>query len=490
MHCNISVFNVFIVTMTTWFPKLQRTGMPIYIEIADAMANDIDNGKLKPGEKLPPQRNLAFDIGVTIGTIGRAYALARQRGLVTGEVGRGTYVRSNEPPLLESTAQAPGFQKSAEDGEPSDHPPAPVKLQLNSTSATEVGQSSVITRHVAAIMADYPAKTTDYIRSLKPEWQQAGQSWLSTGGWQADVASIIPTLGVHAGMMAAIATLTAPGDRIAFEAVTYASLARATNLIGRRPISVPMTDDGIDVDAFDHICANQHPKAVVVIPSVQNPTTAVMPADTRKNLAAVARRHGVYIIEDNIYGACVREAPLPIAALAPDITFHLGGLSKSVAAGIRAGWVSCPPAYVRSLPVAHKMLTGGMPFILAETAARIVRSGEANTIASAVLREIGSRVAIVNQVLSGHDYRSHDNGAFIWLKLPEPWRASLFVSAARDIGLLVDGDDEFQFSRDQTSLHRVRIAFSTLPSHAVLRDALIRLRRLLDAGPSGYDSYA
>ncbi len=490
MHCNYFVFNVFIVTMTTWFPEIQRSGAPIYVEIADAMAQDIDNGKLRPGEKLPPQRNLAFDIGVTIGTIGRAYALARQRGLVTGEVGRGTYIRSSKPPLLEAAATASGFPHEALDTKPDDGHSAPGKHRLNSTSAPEVGQSSIITRHVAAIMADYPAKTTDYIRSLKPEWQQAGQAWLSTGGWQADVASIVPTLGVHAGMMAAIATLTAPGDRVAFEAVTYASLARATNLVGRQPISVAMTENGIDVDAFDHVCANQHPKAVVVIPTIQNPTTAILPADARERLAQIARKHGVCIIEDNIYGACADQAPAPIAALAPDITFHLGGLSKSVAAGLRSGWVSCPPAYVRSLPVAHKMLTGGMPFILAETAARIVRSGEANTIARAVLREIGSRVEIVHDVLSGHDYRSHDNSAFVWLKLPEPWRASLFVSAARDIGLLVDGDDEFQFSRDQTSLHRVRIAFSTLPSHAVFRDALIRLRRLLDAGPSGYDSYA
>lgn len=490
MHCIFHDFNVFIVTMTNWLPDIQRTGAPIYIEIADAMAHDIDAGMLKPGEKLPPQRNLAFDIGVTIGTIGRAYALARQRGLVTGEVGRGTYVRSSEPPLSGSAATSSGLRQVPQGPVADGIHPAPGKLRLDSTSAPEVGQSNLITRHVAAIMADYPDKTTDYIRSLKPEWQQAGQAWLSTGGWQADVASIVPTLGVHAGMMAAIATLTAPGDRVAFEAVTYASLARAANLIGRRPVSVPMTADGIDVDAFDHLCANQHPKAVVIIPTLQNPTTAIMPAAIREQLATVARKHGVWIIEDNIYGACVDDAPAPVAALAPDITFHLGGLSKAVAAGIRSAWVSCPPAYVRSLPVAHKMLTGGMPFMLAETAARIVRSGEANTTARAVQRENLSRLSILREVLSGHDYRSHDNSPFIWLKLPEPWRASLFVSAARDIGLLVDGDDEFQFSQDQTSLHRTRIAFSTIQSHSVLRDALVRLRRLLDAGPSGYDSYA
>ena len=82
-----------------------------------------------------------------------------------------------------------------------------------------------------------------------------------------------------------------------------------------------------------NICANQHPKVVVLIPSIQNPTTAIMPAATREQLAVIARKHGVWIIEDNIYGACVDDAPAPIAALAPDITFHLGGLSKSVCSG-------------------------------------------------------------------------------------------------------------------------------------------------------------
>jgi DNA-binding transcriptional MocR family regulator len=490
MHCNFDQHNVIIVTMTSWMPDIKRTGAPIYIEIADAMAHDIDSGMLKSGEKLPPQRNLAFDIGVTIGTIGRAYALARQRGLVTGEVGRGTYVRSETSSIAPSITHLPGYARTESDAVPDGTNPVPGKLRLDSTSAPEVGQSSIITRHVAQIMASYPDKATDYIRSLKPEWQQAGQAWLATGGWQPELSSIVPTLGVHAGMMAAIAALSSPGDRIAFESVTYASLARATSLIGRRPISVPINEDGLDVDQFEHICANQHPKIVVVIPTIQNPTTAIMPQDTREKLAAVARKHNVWIIEDNIYGACIEDTTAPIAANAPDITFHLGGLSKLVAAGIRAGWVSCPKGFAGSLPIAHKMMTGGMPFMLAETAARIVLSGEANTISRAVRRENEARLEIVKQVMDGTDFRYHRQAAFIWLKLPDPWRASLFVSSARDLDILIDGDDEFQFSQDQTTLHRVRIAFSTPPTHEVLHDALLRLRRLMDAGPSGYDSYA
>ncbi len=488
--------------MTNWLPDLPRTGVPLYVEIADAMQRDIDSGALRPGEKLPPQRNLAFDIGVTTGTVGRAYALARERGLVTGEVGRGTYVRDASSGLSASAVRQPlpGYAKTqreaaAETGAPSDIAPdgsplAPGKLRLDSTSAVEIGQAALIARHVSDIMAAYPTRTTDYIRSLKPEWQQAGAQWLATGGWKPDIAGIVPTLGVHAGMMAVIGAITAPGDRIAFEGLTYASIARAVSLIGRRPVAVPMGEHGLDVDAFDHLCANQHPKALVVIPTIHNPTAAVMPATERERLASVARKHNVRIIEDNIYGTRLDAMPPPLVAFAPEITFHLSGLSKAVAAGLRAGWVSCPPGFSGSVPVAHKMVTGGMPFLLAETAARMVLCGEADDVTRQVRAETAARRQMVRNILDGYQFASHDSCPFVWLKLPEPWRSTHLVSAARDAGILIDGDDEFRFTQAASSTHHVRIAFSTLPDRPSLEGAITQLRLLLEAGPSGYDSYA
>ena len=487
--------------MTNWIPRFERTGTPIYVELADAMQRDIDSGVLRPGEKLPPQRNLAFDIGVTIGTVGRAYALARERGLVTGEVGRGTYVRERDSlsSLTPGSLSLPGYAKSERESAPepgSPQPahdgvsPAPGKLRLDSTSASEIGQAAIITGHLTDIMGRFPDRTTDYIRSLKPEWQVAGQRWLASEHWTPDLDGIVPTMGVHAGMMAVIAALTSPGDRIVFESLTYASLARSASLIGRRPIAAPMSENGMDPDGLEHLCANQHPKLIVVIPTIQNPTTAIMPVADRRRIAAIARKHNVRIIEDNIYGARLTDAPPPIASFAPELTFHLSGLSKAVAAGIRAGWVACPPGFTGSIPVAHKMLTGGMPFLLAEVAARLVLTGEADSITRAVREETAARLEIVKAAMATHHFRSHRHCPFVWLKLPEPWRASLFVAAARDAGMLVDGDDEFRFSQADESLHRVRIAFSTLPNREVLADATARLRLLMDAGPSGHDSYA
>ena len=480
--------------MTNWLPQIERQGTPIYVEIADALQRDIDNGVLRSGEKLPPQRNLAFDIKVTIGTISRAYALARERGLVTGEVGRGTYIRQEHNPLPGQDTQSASMSEQFMDGRASNGPigvhPAPGKLRLDSTSATEVGQSKIISKHMHDILAAEPVKTTDYIRALKPEWRQAGQEWLTHGNWRPDLSSIVPTLGVHAGMMAVIAAMTAPGDKIAFEALTYASLARAVELIGRRAIAVPMRDDMLDVDAFDHICSNQHPNLIVAIPTLQNPTTSIMPSQTRRHLAEVAQRHNIWIIEDNIYGAKLVGMPAPIAAYAPERTFHLSGLSKSVAAGLRAGWVACPPGYSNRLPVAHKLLTGGMPFLLAEKGARIVLSGQAEEVAAKVRKENKLRARIACTIFAGLEFNSHPQCPFMWLKLPEPWRTGTFVSSARDLGMLIDGDDEFQFSQAQHCQHRVRIAFSTVPDHHILSRALTQLRILLDAGPSGYHSFA
>jgi len=492
MSCNFIHCNVIIVTMTSWVPELRKSGAPIYVEIADAIARDIDSGRLKPRDKLPPQRNLAFDIKVTIGTVSRGYALARERGLVSGEIGRGTYINDGKAEIGSSVPRqsAPPTPGYAVIPPPDGVHPAPGKLRLDSTSATEIGQSAVIARHMQEIISAYPEKTTDYIRTLKPEWQAAGQEWLTHGNWRPERSGIVPTLGVHAGMMAVIASLTAPGDKVAFEAVTYASLARAVNLIGRRAIAAPMTPDGVDIEALEGICANLHPKILVTIPTLQNPTTVIMPPARRRQLAELARRHNLWLIEDNIYGAKLHDTPAPVASYAPERTFFLSGLSKTVAAGLRAGWVASPPGYAERLPVAHKLLTGGMPFLLAEKGARIVLSGEAEEIAGKVRAVNRRRVDVVREIFAGLDFASHPDCPFIWLKMPESWRTGTYVQVARDIGLLVDGDYEFQFTQAETSLHRVRIAFSTISDGKVAEDALRKLRNLLDAGPSGYDSYA
>ncbi|MEQ1944249.1 PLP-dependent aminotransferase family protein [Mesorhizobium sp. VNQ89] len=472
--------------MTNWLPNLSEGSGPLYLRLADRIESDIAQGILPSGSKLPPQRDLAYDIGVTIGTIGRAYALVRERGLVSGEVGRGTFVlgRETDQHTVIPDAPQPAFEgtRRSMEGSPSG------RLIMDSTSAPDVGQADTVARILADVMRDHSGRALDYTRSWPEDWREAGSRWLGSGEWMPKPQCVIPTIGVHASAMAVIAAMTSPGDKIVFEQLTYSSIARSANLMGRRSIVVKLDAQGPDPEDFERVCAQQHPKVAFFIPSLHNPTLNIMQLQRRRQIAEIARRNNVWLIEDSIYGALLDEQPTPLSALLPERTFHIGGLSKTVAAGVRGGWVACPANLAPRIQVAHKMVTGGMPFMLAELSARLVLSGAADTIRQASRVEIEAREAIVREAFSGLDFVSHKRAPFIWMKLPDPWLSGTFKQAAASEGVLVDDEDEYKPGRTEEVYHRIRVGFSIV-SREELKTGLTIVRRLLDNPNAGYDSY-
>ncbi|CAN7424788.1 PLP-dependent aminotransferase family protein [Aminobacter sp. LjRoot7] len=470
--------------MTIWLPDLSSGSGPLYLRLAERIENDIDNGVLASGAKLPPQRDLAYDIGVTIGTVGRAYALLRERGLVSGEVGRGTYVleRNGVVPSIIEPAPLP------HEGSRSVEAPAG-KLHFDSTAAPNVGQNSAIETITSAICRDYPDDVASYARNFPEHWFRAGSAWLSRNGFAPSPDTIVPTLGAHAAIVSIIAAVTQPGDFIVFEHLTYTQVARSSGLIGRRMALVRSDAHGIDPVDFEAVCAQKHPKVAFLMPTWQNPTGATMPAERRAAIAEVARRYNVLLIEDDLYGALTDDRTPLLAEFAPERVFVVGGLSKSVAAGVRGGWLSCPAHFRHSIRVAHKMVTGGMPFLLAELCAQLVLSGEAAAIRARSIAEINARLDIVRRTLAGSDFNIAANIPFVWLALPEPWNSGTFKNAAYGQGVLVDDEDEFKAGRSDQVFHRVRIGISAPRSRAEVEGGLIKLRRLLDEGDAGYDSF-
>ncbi len=455
------------------------------MRLADRIETDITEGILPAGVKLPPQRDLAYDIGVTIGTIGRAYALVRERGLVSGEVGRGTFVlgrdaEQDNSPVAEVSRRIDGTRET---------PSTPSKLVMDSTSAPDVGQAEIIGRMTNDIVREHPDKIIDYTRSWPLEWREAGARWLAADGWKPDPHTVVPTVGVHASAMAVIAAMTAPGDKIAFEQLTYSSISRSANLIGRRSVVINIDEHGPVPEDFDRLCAQQHPKLAFLIPSLHNPTLTITPVNRRREIAEIARKHNVWLIEDSIYGALLDQPPTPISAFLPERTFHIGGLSKTVSAGVRGGWVSCPANLAPRVQVSHKMITGGLPFMLAELSSRMVLSGAADTIRQAARAEIEAREAMVRQAFTGLDFVSHKRAPFLWMKLPDPWLSGTFKQAAASEGVLVDDEDEYKPGRTEHFYHRIRVGFSTPRRREDIRTGLTIIRRLIDNPNAGYDSY-
>ncbi len=468
--------------MTNWLPNIKNSNGPIYIAIADAIENDIQDGILPIGTKLPPQRNVAYDIGVTIGTISRGYALACERGLVSGEVGRGTYVLDKED-INEKTIytfpEAEALPLLANDDDKAYH--------FGFASTADVGQSSVIAQTAGEIAQGHPTKIMDYIREVPSSWREAGSKWLSCGNWKPEPANVVSTNGALAGSVAAISTVSKAGDKIVMEGLTYCSLARSATLLGRRVIVTDFDKFGIIPEAFERVCAQQHPKVLYLMTSVQNPTLASLSLERRKAIAEIAHRYNVWIIEDMIYAPLVEDNIPPIAHFAPDRTFHVGGLSKCISAGIRSGWIACPPRFADRVANAHKMLTGGAAYWLTEVASTLVLNGQAHRILEQVKLENQKRYQVAVDILKGNKYKSHPNCPYIWIKLPDPWHSGTFKNALAKHNIIVSGEDDFKPARIDQVFHGARIGLSSVRKPEHLKEPIQIIANLLESGIAGYD---
>lgn len=471
--------------MTSWLPELSEGSGPIYVRIADRIEDAIGDGTLATGEKLPPQRDIAFDLGVTIGTISRAYALARERGLVSGEVGRGTYVlgrTSHGPEEVINLREVPGGTRTG--GQ------TPDMLRFDTTAAPDVGQADIIEKAILNVTRECREEFTGYIQKIPPNWLEAGRLWLSTNRWKPDTDSIVSSLGAHAAIMSAIVAVTSPGDRIVMEELTYASVARSAAVFGRRVVTVASDSDGFDPAEFEAVCAQQHPRVAFLVPVNQNPTGITMPESRRRAIAEIAKRHNVWLIEDVVYDTLTCD-PLPrIAEFAPERTFVVSCLSKAVAAGVRGGWVSCPPHMASRVLNAHKLITGGKPFLTSELAARLVLSGEADAIRQKSRSLIAMRMNEVRRAFNGYAFNASDYSPFVWLELPEPWRSSEFRKAAAEDGVLIDDEDEYKPARIDRMFHRIRIGFSMPRDEHELQTGLSVISGLLSSTAITRDSYS
>jgi len=499
--------------MTNWHPQIPDGQGPLYIRLADRIGEDIATGALAAGTKLPPQRDLAYDLGVTVGTIGRAYAVIRQRGLVSGEVGRGTFVLGSAPgstleedpkPDLDRNTLSSGVASpttvswlQGAMASPRDTAfagtrisvPAPEAIRFDSTSAPEIGQAEAICRLTADITRDAPYEIASYTRTVPDSWRRAGRLWLARSGWEPAEGSIVPTTGAQAAIMAIIAATTAPGDQIAFEDLTYSSIARGAALSGRRPVQVARDDEGPLPEDLARVCAQKHPKLLFLMPTMHNPTVRVMGAQRREDIVAIARQYNLWIIEDEVYGS-LRDTDLdPIAALAPDRTFHVGSLSKSVTAGVRGGWLSSPLSHAQRIYTAHKMLTGGISFLLSELSARLVLSGAADDFRQKIQTEIAARHALVQNHLGAYEMDAAPDAPFLWLKLPEPWLSGTFKAAAAAENVLIDDEDEFKAGRSGNVYHRVRIGVTNPMTREETTKGLKTLQDLLEDNCVCYDSF-
>jgi DNA-binding transcriptional MocR family regulator len=475
--------------MTIWQPDLADDGRPKYRALADTLAADIRAGRLAPGTRLPPQRDLAYRLGVTVGTVGRAYEIVTQAGLAIGEVGRGTYVRTNESVPRTGMADARlGMTDALKER------PGSTVVPMRSNLPADIGQDAEIDAAARRVMDRTSlGRLSAYIGSGgsgSDANRAAAAAWIARSGLKADPESVVITGGAQSAIATAVLTGSKPGDLIVAGELTYPSVSDLARILDRRIAGIAIDDDGLRPDAFARACREQSPALLFDVPTLHNPTCSTMPARRRDEIVAIARDNGVRIIEDEVYANILEadERPPAFAALYPEGTFLISGMSKSVAPGLRCGFLSSPAQSAARARATHYNLTLGSATLMADVATDLIETGVARDLVMRQRREVAARKRLAADLLAGADYRTVEGAPHIWLTLPDPWRSATFAQAALGREVTIGTAEEFMVDQQAAAVHKVRICLGTPHGADDAARGLGVITELLANGPGDLDA--
>lgn len=455
-----------IVTDTNWAPDLSQFPGPKYLGLNRALREAIRVGDLRPNAQLPTVRDLAWRLHLTPGTVARAYQLATQEGLLAATVGRGTFVAAQSPRLGPTQALYTERLTGGSTG----------LVDLRPPQVPEVGQSTAFR---AALLE--MAATTD-------------QGWLdytSQSGEAALRAEIVTWMGdrilgpivaedvalTHGGQNAIhlIFDCCLRGERpvVLIEELAYPGFRYAARAARAEVVPVEIDEHGVVPAALEAACRRHGGQVLCLTSEAQNPTTGRMPVKRRQEIAEIARRYDLQVLEDDCYS--VAESAIPsLRALAPERVWLVGSVSKTISAALRFGYVICPTGMGEAgrLTAQHGFFALSRP--VADLCLHLFRSGAAAEIRARVQAEFAERLQVLVNHLGAYDLNWQPGVPFVWLRLPLGWRASGFIRMAEARGVLVRSADEYALVHGRAP-NAIRIAIAgNLP-----RDGFDRAMRML-----------
>jgi DNA-binding transcriptional MocR family regulator len=447
--------------LPVWLPGLARDKGPRFLQIADGLQTAVADGSLKPGDRLPPQRQLAAQLDLDLTTVTRAYDEARRRNLLEGRGARGTYVAA---PKVALTAILDLSMNT---------PPPPDGVDFDDLLKQGLSQVLMGTDN-ALLMAYHLGGGSDADR-------EAGARWLAPMFGQPDARQVMVCPGAQAAIAASILALTEPGDVILAEPATYPGLRAAATRLGRRLVAVEADGHGMLPGKLEQACRRHKPALVYLNPTLQNPTAVTMAERRRKELAGVAQRCDIRIVEDDPYWLLADAPPPPIATFAPERVVYISTLSKCLTPGLRVAFVLLrdPLERERFLAALRSFALMVAP-LTAALATQWIGDGSAERLMAGVRREARLRQRMAHAVLAGRD-KGLGDGLHVWLELPAYWNAAQLARAAETEGIAVTPAEAF--ATGDASANAIRISLGSIRDRGHLQAALARLSDLLARRP-------
>lgn len=454
--------------MTIWRPDSALLRRPAYLSLADQFARAIHDGKLPHGTRLPPHRKLAYELDLSVQTISRAYEELIRRGLVSGEIGRGSFVqtmrREVEPPYL----------------------PERLGELIDLSILKPVCEPMHLEKLKAALLWLSEALPTSSALSFRPNvvfprHRAIAVEWLKLCGLAAAPQNVSVTNGATAAMTVALMSVAPPGSTVATEAIGHHTLTPLASYLGFNLAGLAIDDQGILPDALDHACRTADIRAVFVQPSVINPTASLMDSVRRSELAEIARRHDIAIIEGDALGPLVEERAPPIAYFAPERTLYYTSFTKITVPGLRIGYLLSPDRYAAAVANRHLVSNWMATPMVAEIASRWVADGTAMDLVTWQRNALARRHAIVSEVLGHQPILTHPNALHLWLPLRDDRSEDSFVAQARLQGVAIAPGVSFRTSQEPWS-PAVRVSLGST-TETDLRAGLGVIARLLIGEP-------
>jgi len=455
--------------MTSWPPARAALKRPVYRSLVDLAARAIETGELAPGARLPTHRDLAHRLDISIQTVSRAYEELIRSGLIVGEVGRGTFVRPSRP------VPAPPFITERV-------PDTLIDLSI----LKPVGDAIHVERMKTALAALHDDLPHNTLFSFRPSlaqrrYREVAVDWLRQCGLQTSAEAIHITNGATPGLTIALMSAARPGDVVATEAIGHHTLRALTGYLGMRLHGLAIDDDGIVPEAFADACRTGPIKALFLVPSAANPTVSMVSQARREAIVEIARRHNVYIIENDAWGPLVEGRPPPLASMAPERTFYVTSFTKCGLPGLRVGYLVAPDLMISSVASRHLVTNWSATSLIAEIATRWVADGTAWELLQWQRAALRARNALAAEVLGDVMRRQHPNSLHIWLPLPPVWREDEFVANARLHNVAIAPGASFVAEADvATSAVRICIGATTADE---LRQGLEVVTRMIRAEP-------
>ena len=431
-----------------------------YKAVVDRYAQAIRSGQLPAGSRLPTHRTLAAGERISLATATRVYRELEEMGVVSGETGRGTFVRDLSLPPGHGVDQ----QVVAADV---------VDLNFNYPSLPEQGDALREALRQLAMAGDIDSHLRYQPHAGRLAERDIIARHLTCQHFAPDAENVLIVNGAQHGLAVTVMGLLRPGDVVAVDALTYSGFKALAALYHLELAAIPCRPEGPDLQALHTLCQQRRVRAVYTMPTLHNPLGWVLNTGQRQALADLARQHDLLIIEDAAYARLVSHPPPPVVSYAPERTVYVTGFSKNIATGLRVGVVISPPRYRPEIERAIRATTWNTPTLISSLICAWIEDGTVARFETQKRQDARQRQQVAREVLCGLPVVSHPDSYFVWLPLGEESRADRLANALMERRISVSTAEPFCVSA--TIPQALRIALGSVPFDS-LRPALLSVR--------------